>query len=633
MFKATILSTIFFLLFNIYGIAIQVIELIKKSSSGEVAGILNLNTFFNSPTPFYILQFTAITLLVITIFIISNAYFSIAFAKKIKQKINNTYCAISIWLIISNTSLMVLNAAYFRHSDHLTEWFRIWPENHLNIYIMWFFLIFPIVYTAWSASKLKFVFISAALISIYSLYTTKDSVIENRTSEAPNIILIGIDSLRSDLLYSHMPFLASQLKESTIYPTTFTPLGRTFPAWNSILTGLNPINHGARINLIPETQLISTDRYLPSVLKSEGYKTIFAIDETRFANIGEHQGFEQTITPRVGASDFLITSISDLPLINLLSLNPISQWLLPEIYANRGAAKTYRSNAFTTLINNELPPASQPTFLAVHFCLAHWPFIFSTKMNPDANHSQPYYPLNVTAVDNQIKDFFNILERKGYLQNSRIIFLSDHGEAWVEESVSYKSEENSFFRKEYGHGSSLTSHSNQVLLSFKNFKSDQIDSNRMKTASLIDITPTILSELQISKGFQFDGVSLTDNKMPNDRVFQIESGTTLSVDESDNININDIIDKFLDRYELTPSGLIVIREERIEEGLKSKIYGIRNTQFILETSNDNSFKLFNQANHSFEEFKDFSELKLNQPKWSQAWCDTYKTERKECQTE
>lgn len=630
-----IASLCIYILFNSYGTTLQIIDILKKSNSGELATVFNVSAFINSPLPFYLAQFITVTLLITSTFIVTQGYFSKIFAHNFKTLITNEKLAQFTWLIIANTGLLTLNSAYFLHSNHLTPFFRLWPENHLNIYICWLIILFPAIHYTWKTIQKRttqaILSCFALLIFFFAIPDSFDRKTPPVNNSKPNIIVIGVDSLRSDLLYSHMPFLTSQLQESIIYSTAFTPLGRTFPAWNTILSGLSPINHGARINLIPNTHLITPDRYLPSILKTSGYRSIFAIDETRFANIGIQQGFEQLITPRTGASDFLISSIADIPLINLLSLNPISQWLLPEVYANRGAAKTYRSNAFTEMINRELPVANQPTFLAIHFCLAHWPFIFSTQMTPDHEHPQPYYPINLKAVDNQIKKVFSILEGKGYLQNSRIIFLSDHGEAWTQESASYSNEHDTFFRKEYGHGSSLTSHSNQVLMGFKNFQNSQIENNKMKTASLIDVTPTILSELKISKELQFDGVSLTDNNMPNDRIFQIESGTTLSVDESDDININDIIEKFLDRYELTSSGLIVIREERIEEGLKSKIYGIRNTQFILEASNDNSFKLFNQANHSFEEFENFSELKLSQPKWSQAWCDFYKTERKECE--
>lgn len=629
MLKTSIISAIIFLLFNSYGIAVQISDILKKSNSGEMAGILNSSQFFSSSLPLYLLQFSVVVIALIATFILSNAYFSILFSKYLKNEIKSPIIAKSTWLILSNISLMILNAAYFKHSNHLTEFFRIWPENHLNIYILWFILITPIICFMWSVKTLKLPLILIIMVIGYFNYPSNSTEVTNDNQQKPNIIVIGIDSLRSDLLQSHMPFLTSQLQDSTVFPTTFTPLARTFPAWNTILSGLYPINHGARINLIPNNQLIKSEKYLPSILNKEGYHTTFAIDETRFANIGKHQGFDQTITPRVGASDFIISSIADLPLINLLSLNQISQWLLPELYANRGAAKIYRSNSFSKLLENEITITSKPTFLAVHFCLAHWPFIFSTKMTPTLDHPEPYYPINLRAIDHQIKALFNILEKKGLLQNSRIIFLSDHGEAWAEESISYSSSsEETFFRKEYGHGSSITSHSNQVLLAFKGFSN--LKKNTMNTASLADIAPTLLNELNIQHNYPFDGIDLQKEHVPEDRFFPIESGTTLNINETDDIDVDSIVNKFLDRYELNTDGLLSIRKDKIQEGLNAKIYGIRNKKFVLEATNKKGFMLFNQTNHTFQSFKNFEELKSKVPIWANEWCSVYKEEREEC---
>ena len=629
------LSFIVFILFNSYGITVQILDTLDKSNSGEIASIFDGGAFFSSPLPLYILQFLIITIFVSTVFIISQAKFSNVFSYYAKNHIKNNKNSRILWLIIANSSLLTLNAAYFKHSEHLTSFFRQWPENHLNIYLCWAIILIPILHSTWKSLGSRSIQLALSftvvLLATFKLTSEPNSVKHATNTDKPNIIIIGIDSLRSDIFQTQMPFLTNQLKEATLFESAFTPLGRTFPAWNTILSGLYPVNHGARINLISNENLISRERYLPAIIKEEGYRSIFAIDETRFANIGEHQGFEQTITPRTGASDFLISSIADYPLVNLLSLAPISRWLLPEIYANRGAAKTYRSAAFSNIIARDLPIADQPTLLAVHFCLAHWPYYFSTPISPSRNYPEPYYPANLKAADQQIASLFSSLKKKGYLENSRIIFLSDHGEAWTHESPSFintKTEER-YSVKEYGHGSSLTSNSNQVLLAFKNFN-NQVNDNQKKMASLADIVPTVLSEMGLKTSHQFDGVALNSTDMPDERIIPIETGTILQVDDSNKLNIDAIVKSFLDRYQLNRSGLLTIRQDKIEEGLKAKQYGLRNLNIILQKDEGHQFSLFNKMNNTYSEYSGLGALKANHKNWFKAWCHYYEKENPSC---
>lgn len=633
-----IISVLVYISLNGYGLSIQFIDTLNKSNSGELASILNAAAFFSSPLPLYLVQFIAVSVLASLIFITSQHHFSMIFARLTKRYINNQNYSQFIWIIIANVCLLIVNAAYFHHSSHLVNTFYFWPEHHPNIFIATIIILFPIVYyfTTHISSKKGQVSIGLFVIFISLFYFTKESSKSNSVNQnsEPNIIVIGIDSLRSDLMKTQMPFLNKMLRESVIFETAISPLGRTYPAWNTILTGLYPVNHGARINLIGNNHLVGTHHYLPSILKEKGYQSYFAIDETRFANLGVQHGFDKTITPRMGASDFLITSISDIPVVNLLSLFDFSRWLLPEIYANRGAAKTYRPQSFVNLINRELPAADKPTFLAAHFCLAHWPYIFSTKEKPYSEYVEPYYPLNLQAVDKQIEALFEILDNKGYLSNSRIVFLSDHGETWLSESPHFtdKANPDDVYRfNEYGHGSSLTSSTSRVLLAFNNFKTEEsLFHNRQKLASLADITPTILSDLSLETGLLFDGEVLSTPDLADDKITPIETGTILRVDESNKLNLNNIIGEFLNRYKLNSDGLLTIHDHQLEAGFKAKEYGLTNSDSVLHSFNDGSFKLFNLQNSNFSTYDDFQELSDKQNEWALAWCHYYKKERKEC---
>ena len=50
-----------------------------------------------------------------------------------------------------------------------------------------------------------------------------------------------------------------------------------------------------------------------------GYRAIYATDEVRFANFDRSFGFDEMITPPIGASDFVLGYVGDMPLVNLVA--------------------------------------------------------------------------------------------------------------------------------------------------------------------------------------------------------------------------------------------------------------------------------------------------------------------------
>ena len=109
------------------------------------------------------------------------------------------------------------------------------------------------------------------------------------------------------------------------------------PSWVSILTGRAPTVTGARFNLAEGSRRRGQphDRRR---LEASGYHTVYSTDEVRFANIDESYGFDQAVTPRIGASDFMIGTYNELPLASLVINTRVGKWLFPFSYANRGVA-------------------------------------------------------------------------------------------------------------------------------------------------------------------------------------------------------------------------------------------------------------------------------------------------------
>ncbi|HVE44422.1 MAG TPA: sulfatase-like hydrolase/transferase [Gammaproteobacteria bacterium] len=282
--------------------------------------------------------------------------------------------------------------------------------------------------------KMAAIMLLAVGLAVYAAsYFLKPVSYSAATDDQPNIIIVGIDSLRPDFtgLFGKTiptPFIDSFLKEAVVFSHATTPLARTFPSWVSILTGEYPLHTHIRSVLSPQPQAKNLDT-LARVLQHHGYETWFATDETRFSNIDNNMGFDHRLTPPIGLNDFLLGSFNDFPLSNVIVNTAVGQFLFPFSFANRPVYFTYDPDSFIHLLKPALTSHhSKPLFLAIHFCLPHTPYVWSTVPQGKLSVVERY-AASVVRVDRQVKDFFTLLEKGHLLDHAVVILLSDHGEA------------------------------------------------------------------------------------------------------------------------------------------------------------------------------------------------------------
>jgi hypothetical protein len=337
-------------------------------------------------------------------------------------------------------------------------------------------------------------------------------------SPRPHVVLIGIDSLRCDVTAlggeaSLTPKIDEFLATSAVLGDVTSPLARTFPAWISTLTGRHPASTNARFNLMPRAKVEAGDT-LADALRDAGYSTIYSTDEVRFANIDESYGFDELITPPIGASDFVLGTANDLPLPNLLSATPLGAWLFPHTFANRAAHVTYRPDRFAKRLFHSLD-FDKPTFLAIHLTLAHWPYSWAgleKPRTPDAYRTS--YAHAVKAVDDQFAAIMAGLEEAGVLSNAIIVVFSDHGEALggpTDTMLRQVGTADQIWSSVWGHGTSVMSlHQFQVLTAIRAFGPtvETVGGVIDVPASLEDIRPTVMDLLTGRPGEDLDGVSL-----------------------------------------------------------------------------------------------------------------------------
>lgn len=332
----------------------------------------------------------------------------------------------------------------------------------------------------------------------------------------PNVIILGIDSLRLEQLKRFggtgvTPNLDRFLAEADVVKETTTPAARTFSSWVAILTGRSPTVTGARFNLA-DRRIVAANPTLADVLRGSGYRTIYSTDEVRYANIDASYGFDQVVTPPIGASDFLIGTYNELPLASVVINTRLGQLLFPFSYGNRGVATMFQPRTYLSRVDREVS-FDGPTLFIAHLTASHWPYYtsetpFGVSQQQHAD-DRPMYRIGLQTADSMFGQMVALLRGKGALDNAIVVVLSDHGEALGLPS-------DAFFKQtsvvegmraplkvvDFGHGQSVLSPSQyHVLLSFRAFgqKPAFAASGRdLAAASTVeDIAPTILDLLRM----------------------------------------------------------------------------------------------------------------------------------------
>ncbi len=350
-------------------------------------------------------------------------------------------------------------------------------------------------------------------------FATSGSPTRGLLATAPHVVIIGVDSLRADATEARggealTPNIDEFLAGAHRFHDATTPLARTYGSWVSILTGRHPVATNARYNLMPRA-LVQDGVTLPDALRGQGYRTIYATDEVRFANIDQSFGFDQLVTPPIGASDFLLGYAGDMPLVNVVASTAAGRWLFPSNHANRAAHATYQPGDFVARLDNEVA-IDRPTFLTVHLTLSHWPYNWAGLARPTTPQQfRPAYRHAVAEVDRQFRQVLEVLAAKGVLENALVVVLSDHGEALGAESDSMLRKTGSsreIWDSLWGHGTSVMSpHQYSVLLAMRAYGRARLPGAAAAhdwPVSLEDLRPTLEEFATGRRPADVDGVSL-----------------------------------------------------------------------------------------------------------------------------
>ena len=276
-----------------------------------------------------------------------------------------------------------------------------------------------------------------------------------RTSAAPNLLLITLDTTRADHLGCYgfaqaaTPNLDRLAGEGIRFARVYAPAPLTLPSHASVMTGLYPATHGVRNN---GHDLASKWRTLAEILKGRGFATAafvssFSVD-SRFGIGRGFDIYDDTFEPQA---------------------------------ALKGANAERRAGDTFARFSRWLDGRAQNRFFAwVHYYDPHLPYDPPSPYR-EGSPGRPYDG-EIAYMDHYVGAILEALEAKGLRDKTLIVVAGDHGEGLGDKA-------------ETGHGIFLYEETLRVPLIINGrgaFPRPRVVESAVR---LVDVAPTILETL------------------------------------------------------------------------------------------------------------------------------------------
>ena len=330
---------------------------------------------------------------------------------------------------------------------------------------------------------------AAELVHYIRTERTDHSKAPKRNSEAIsrkklnfNILLLVNESLRSDHLNifgyrkNTSPHISKFFKESYTFKNTISQVCATSPSLETIFTGL--------YHTVGKSSKSST---LWSYMSQLGFETFYFGSQT----LSWSGGLDKWFLEKSYIDKLYSPSISN---------------------SAAGQDDSITIDAFSAYI----PSVKKPFFGVIHFNDTHYPYLEHPESDPfsPVSHElklskvdalQNAYDNAIYSLDIQFEKLIEALKKSGKLQNTIIIFFSDHAEGFGNHRQLF----HTFVFWIEGIRTPLMIHIPEKLE--KNFDPKQLEQLRKNSARYvgnIDIFPTIIELLDINISKKLDGRSL-----------------------------------------------------------------------------------------------------------------------------
>jgi arylsulfatase A-like enzyme/tetratricopeptide (TPR) repeat protein len=234
-------------------------------------------------------------------------------------------------------------------------------------------------------------------------------------ARGPNVLFVTLDTTRADHLGCYgservvTPALDGLAARGAVFEQAFTSCPLTLPAHATIFTGLEPPEHGVRVN--GKHKLGAAPRTMAEILAARGYRTAafvaaFVLDR----KFGLGRGFETFDDDLAGAQS------QEVP-------EPLSVYRPGNRVVD--AAVEWLEEA-TQPVSGDARP--QPFFCWVHLYDAHYPYHPHPELADVGLGGEKSYAAELAFVDRQVGRLLGFLEGRGLAAETLIVAVADHGE-------------------------------------------------------------------------------------------------------------------------------------------------------------------------------------------------------------
>lgn len=345
----------------------------------------------------------------------------------------------------------------------------------------------------------------------------------SKKAKRPNLIIISIDTLRADHLGAYgnprdtSPAVDWLAKIGVLFENAYSQAPKTAPSHMSLFTGLYPESHGVSNWGEGQNRRLSEEiPTLATLLKNEGYRTRAF---TGYGHMRPDLGFDQGFETYVCGGDVVrifaqaIDSLRRLTHSELPTSNPESSpkpeerdpfflfihtyeihdpYVAPYAYLPSFVDPNYKGEIIST--RSELAEEVGTDWNKQHEL--YWSRV-NQETPADVDHLKNLYDAAIRFTDGEISRLAHTLLELGILEETIIVFLSDHGEEFQD------------------HGGFLHETLYQeilhvpLLIKFSGEKARELQGTRIAdTARLIDVLPTLLDELGLPIPEHLQGRSL-----------------------------------------------------------------------------------------------------------------------------
>lgn len=360
----------------------------------------------------------------------------------------------------------------------------------------------------------------------------------------PHILIFLVDTLRADHLgcYGYerptSPNIDRFADDAILFEHAVAQSSWTRPATASILTGLYPHRHGARTR---NQELGADIPYLPEILSSRGYRALgVSTNGNAGIDFGFRRGFNHFMQMRERASR---------PGIHVPVWRAVDETL--EWLERIGPEDSFFVFLHVTDPHEPyLPPEDHRQRFAPD--AAAGPGLLRQNQPASASHTtsdlKDLYDAEIAFVDEHFGRMLEELDRRGFLEDTLVVFVSDHGEEFLDHG-------------RHGHGATLYQEQIHVPLILRLPGGLRRDADRSEVEAQvrqIDIVPTILDAIGAPGLIETDGRSL----LPLIRSGDDPRGSTVAMAELrvDRLAMDALLLHGADRrhklidYHSTPSG-------------------------------------------------------------------------------